>query len=59
MKHQQRKLESGDDDDDEENNIKLNISDQSFTLDNLDVHPIGEPPAINLFPELEEIEVLD
>jgi hypothetical protein len=58
MKHQQRKLEEGNDDDDGEN-IKLNISDQSFSLDNLDVHPIEEP-NLNLaqFPEL-DVEVLD
>lgn len=59
IKHQQRKLENADDDDDDDGNIKLNISDQPFTLDNLDIHPIGESAPMELFPELDEIEVLD
>lgn len=60
MKHQQRKLENGDDEEgDSGENMKLSISDQPFTLDNLDVHPINEPSHIELFPELQDVEVLD
>lgn len=55
MKHHQRKQEEEDDDD----NVKLSISDQPFALDNLDVHTIGEPTVELLFPELEDIEVLE
>jgi hypothetical protein len=53
----QRRMEN--DDDDEQH--KLNISEQSFTLDDLEVHNIVEP-QIELLPDLimdEEIEVLD
>jgi hypothetical protein len=53
-RNQQRKIENDDDDDNE----KLKISDQSFTLNNLDIHTIDEP-KIELFPDLlEDIEVL-
>jgi len=50
----QRKLES-----DEDDNIKLNISNEEFKLDNLDIHSIDEPP-LELLPELnlDEIEVI-
>ena len=56
MRGQQRKNEEEDDD----NNIKLNISDQSFDLDNLDIHNI-EQPRIELLPDLliDDIEVLE
>ena len=54
IKHQQRKAEEEDDND----NVKLSISDQPFLLDNLDVHTIGEP-SIELFPDLEDVEVLE
>jgi len=55
-RYQQRKLENEDDDD----NIRLNISDQSFQLDSLDVHNIEEP-KIELLPDLliDDIEVLE
>lgn len=54
----QRKLES--EEDDEEGNIKLNITDQSADLNNLDIHVI-DPPELNLLPDLliDDIEVLD
>jgi hypothetical protein len=59
MRARQRKLES-DDDVDDVNNVKLSISDQSFTLDTLDVHNIEEP-RIDLLPDLliDDIEILD
>jgi hypothetical protein len=56
IRSKQRKQDSDDDDE----NIKLKISDQSFNLDSLDVHTIGEP-SIDLLPDLliDEIEVLE
>jgi hypothetical protein len=58
MRNEQRKREQEEDDDN--NNIRLNISDQSFSLDNLDVHNIEEP-KLDLLPDLliDEIEVLE
>jgi hypothetical protein len=55
MRYQQRKAEEEDDD-----NEKLKISDQSFSLDALDVHNIEEP-KIDLLPDLliDDIEVLE
>ena len=55
LRNQQRKMEEDDDD-----NVKLTISDQSFSLDTLDVHNIEEP-AIDLLPDLliDDIEILD
>ena len=55
MRNEQRKRESDDDD-----NVKLTISDQSFNLDNLDIHNIEEP-KLDLLPDLliDEIEVLE
>jgi hypothetical protein len=55
IRNQQRKMEEEEDD-----NIKLNISDQTFNLDPLDVHNIEEP-AIELLPDLliDDIEILD
>jgi hypothetical protein len=55
MRNEQRKRESDDDD-----NVKLNISDQSFNLDNLDIHNIEEP-KLDLLPDLliDEIEILE
>ncbi len=55
IRYQQRKAEDDDDD-----NEKLKISDQSFTLDALDVHNIEEP-KIDLLPDLliDDIEVLE
>ena len=54
IRNQQRKMEEEDD------NVKLTITDQSFSLDPLDVHNIEEP-AIELLPDLliDDIEILD
>jgi len=48
------------DEEDDGNNAKLQISDQSFNLDSLDIHNIEEP-KIDLLPDLliDDIEVLD
>jgi outer membrane protein OmpA-like peptidoglycan-associated protein len=56
MRSEQRKLDEEDDDD----NIKLNISGESFNLDSLDVHNIEEP-QLDLLPDLliDDIEVLE
>jgi hypothetical protein len=53
---EQRKL---DDDDDDDDNVKLNISNQSVSLSDFDVHIMDEP-KIELFPDLlmDDIEVL-
>ena len=57
LRYQQRKMEEEGDDD----NSKLNISSETFTLDNLDVHNIEEPPLELSLPDLlmDEIEVLE
>jgi hypothetical protein len=57
MRNEQRKREMDDDDDD---NVKLVISEQPFSLDNLDIHSIEEP-KLDLLPDLliDEIEVLE
>ena len=49
-----------DDDDDDGDNVKLNISNQSVSLSDFDVHVMDEP-AIELLPDLllDEIEVLN
>jgi hypothetical protein len=56
MRNKQRKIESDDDDE----NIRLNISNQSFNLDSLEVHNIEEP-KLELLPDLliDDIEILD
>jgi hypothetical protein len=56
MRSQQRKIEEGDD----EENVKLNISDQVYNLDSMDIHNIEEP-RMELIPDLliDEIEVLE
>lgn len=56
MRNEQRKRESEDDDD----NIKLTISDQPFSLGNIDVHNIDES-KLDLLPDLliDEIEILE
>ena len=56
MRAEQRKLDEEDDDD----NVKLNISGESFNLDSLDVHNIEEP-QLDLLPDLliDDIEVLE
>jgi hypothetical protein len=55
MRAIQRRAEMEDDE-----NVKLKISDQLVTLDNLDIHNIEEP-NINLLPDLliDDIEILD
>ena len=57
MRARQRKMEE---EDDEDENIRLNISDQIFNLDALDVHNIEEP-KLELLPDLliDDIEILD
>ena len=57
MRNQQRKMDEEDDDD---SGSRLNISSESFTLDNIDVHNIEEP-KLDLLPDLliDEIEVLE
>jgi len=56
MRAQQRRMESENDDE----NSKLNISDQPFNLDVLDIHNIEEP-QIELLPDLliDDVEILD
>jgi len=56
IRNNQRKLESEDDDEP----VKLNISEQNISLDNLDVHVIDEP-KIELFPDLllDDVEILE
>ena len=56
MRNEQRKQDEEDDND----SIKLNISDQSSELGNLDVHVLNES-ELNLLPDLliDEIEVLE
>jgi GTP:adenosylcobinamide-phosphate guanylyltransferase len=56
IRNEQRKMESEDDDD----NVKLQISGESFNLDNLDIHNIEEP-KLDLLPDLliDEIEILE
>jgi len=55
MRYAQRKTEEEDDD-----NVKLNISNESFNLDLLDLHNIEEP-KLDLIPDLliDEIEILE
>jgi hypothetical protein len=57
LRNQQRKLEEDEDDDDD--NVKLQISDQPFVLDSLDISSMEEPKE--LFPDLliDDIEILD
>jgi len=49
-----------DEDEEDNNNVKLQISDQIFNLDSLDIHNIEEP-RIDLLPDLliDDIEVLE
>ena len=56
IRNEQRKSKSENDD----NNVKLTISDQSFNLDNLDIHNIEEP-KLDLLPDLliDDIEILE
>lgn len=59
IRNEQRKQEN-DDDDDGDDNVKLKITDQSFSLDGLDIHNIEEP-KLDLLPDLliDEIEILE
>ena len=53
LRNQQRTMDNDDDSD------KIKISDQSFTLNNLDIHTIEEP-KLELFPDLlQDIEILE
>ncbi len=56
MRNEQRKLETDDDDDD---SPRLKITNENVSLDDLDVHVIGEP-EMELLPDLliDDIEVL-
>ena len=58
MRNNQRKLETDDDDDNFQQ--KLSISNEDISLDNLDVHIIGEP-ELETLPDLviDDIELLD
>jgi hypothetical protein len=58
LRNQQRKSEDEDEDNDE--NMKLQISDQSFQLDTLDVESFEEP-KMELLPDLliDDIEILE
>jgi len=63
LRYNQRKLETDTDDYDNignSNNIKLNISDEIASLDELDVHVINEP-ELETLPDLiiDDIELLD
>ena len=57
MRALQKRAEMDDDDDE---NVKLKISDQTISLDNLDIHNIEEP-KIDLLPDLliDDVEILD
>ncbi len=62
IRAQQRRMEN--ENDEENDDSKLNISDQPFNLDILDIHNIEEPqPQMELFPDLLmdelDVEVLD
>lgn len=57
MRHEQRKLAEEEDDDD---NVKINISDENYTLNELDVHNLEEP-KLETIPDLiiDDIEILE
>ena len=57
MRHEQRKLAEEEDDDD---NVKINISDDNYTLNELDVHNLEEP-KLETIPDLiiDDIEILE
>ena len=57
MRHEQRKLAEEEDDDD---NAKINISDENYTLNELDVHNLEEP-KLETIPDLiiDDIEILE
>ena len=56
MRHEQRKLAEEDDDD----NVKINISDENYNLNDFDVHNLEEP-KLEMIPDLiiDDIEVLE
>lgn len=58
MRHEQRKITEHDDDDND--NIKINISDENYNLDNLDVQNLEEP-KMEIIPDLliDDIEILE
>jgi hypothetical protein len=60
IRHEKRKLEEEQDNDDSDEVVKLNISDESVQLGNLDVHSIDQPEDLTLIPDLllDDIEVL-
>ena len=57
MRHEQRKLAEEEDDDD---NVKINISDENYSLNELDVHNLEEP-KLETIPDLiiDDIEILE
>ena len=57
MRHEQRKLAEEEDDDD---NVKINISDENYTLNELDVHNLEEP-KLETIPDLiiDDIDILE
>ena len=58
--NKQRATQRSLDDDDDDDNVKLNISDQSISLSDFDVHVMDEP-KLELLPDLliDDIEVLN
>jgi hypothetical protein len=60
QREEHRMLNNNDDDDDDDGNIRLNISDQSVSLSDFDVHVMDEE-KIELLPDLliDDIEVLN
>ena len=58
MRHEQRKLAEEEEDDDD--NVKINISDENYTLNDLDVHNLEEP-KLETIPDLiiDDIEILE
>lgn len=61
IRYEQRKLEEEQEEDDSDNVVKLNISNESFQLGNLDIHSIDQrEDDISLMPDLllDDIEVL-
>jgi len=60
QRNNQRKIEANSFDEEENETVKLNITQDSVELGNLDIHVIEEP-EINLLPDLliDEIEILD
>ena len=57
MRHEQRKLAEEEDDDD---NVKINISDENYNINDFDIHNLEEP-KIETIPDLiiDDIEILE